>query len=162
MISAVDTNILLDILIPNTKYAGLSKALLDDACQRGSLIINGMVYSELCSQFPSKGELDRFLTETGIRLVASTQDALYAAGLAWKEYCAKGGTKIRLCPRCGAKLQWRCLDCGETVPLRQHILSDFMIGGFALKQAGRLLTRDRGYYRTYFKELKIVNPEPFK
>ena len=85
MIAAVDTNILLDILIPNAKYAKSSKAVIDDAFRNGSLVIS-------------------------------------------------------------------------EIPVRQHILSDFLIGGHALKQADRLLTRDRGYYRTYFKELKIICP----
>ena len=77
MITALDTNILLDILIPNAKYARSSKSLIDDAFRKGSLVMSEIVYAELCSQFPSKNDLDLFIIETGIRLVPSSTDSLY-------------------------------------------------------------------------------------
>lgn len=159
MISAVDTNILLDILIPNTLLSSHSKRLLDEAHARGSLVIHEIVYAELASQFPSKRELDQFLTETGIQLLLSSRDALYAAGHAWRAYLRQKGDKDGACPSCGTKLRWDCHHCGGKISRRQHMLSDFLIGGSALHQSDRLLTRDRGYYRTYFKELKLACPE---
>ncbi len=157
MITALDTNVLLDLLIPDSRHADASQRALDRALAEGALVVGEVVYAELASQFLSADEIDRFLDETHIRLDPSPPEALWQAAQAWHRYLAKRRTGFR-CPNCGKMETLACTGCGETITGRQHILSDFLVGGHALVQADRLLTRDRGFYGGYFPKLLVVAP----
>ena len=154
MITAIDTNILLDILVPDAEYAQRSKELIDAYHEKGQLMICEIVYSELASQFTSAIELKSFLDETHIRLVNSNESVLILAGEKWKHFTRRWSDKFQ-CPSCGEKVSVHCPGCRKDISIRQHIISDFIIGAHALVNADLLLTRDRGFYRTYFKGLKI-------
>lgn len=156
MITAVDTNIILDVLNPAAKWSSESKILIDDALSMGAVIICGAVYAELASFFEDIGDLDKFLSETRIKLVHSSSKALEFASSAWKEYLKKRREGVE-CSSCGRHQMVQCAGCGATIRVRQHIITDFLIGGHALALADVLLTRDKGYYKTYFPSLK-VNP----
>ena len=41
---------------------------------------------------------------------------------------------------------------------RRRIVPDFLIGAHALDRADALLTRDRSFYRRYFKGLRVIEP----
>jgi len=60
-------------------------------------------------------------------------DAARTAGVAWADYRRRGGS-------------------------RKRVIADFLIGAHALAYADRLLTRDRGFYRSYFSGLEIFDP----
>jgi len=154
LITAIDTNILLDILIPDEKFIMSSKMLLDKYVDKGQLVLCEIVYAELASQFPSEKELKNFLSDTSIKLVYSNERSLSLAGARWKAYSKSKGSKL-YCPKCGRQISLSCPECRNTIRTRQHIISDFIIGAHALTQAELLLSRDRGFYKKYFKDLRI-------
>lgn len=131
MITFVDTNVLLDIFLPDPKWGLKSKKSLEQAFKQGSLIINEIIYSELSPQFSSKELLDTTLKTLSIRIVRIDLKTAYHAGQIWKEYRKSGGK-------------------------RNRILSDFLIGVHAENHAEQLLTRDRGFYKKYFSNLLIT------
>jgi predicted nucleic acid-binding protein len=132
VIVSVDTNIILDVVTDDPVHASSSGRLLAQTLDTGSLVICDIVYAELAAQYDSRESLDLALAGLGIRVVESGRDAAWLAGTKWSEYRLRGGS-------------------------RKRVLADFLIGAHALVYAECLLTRDRGFYRTYFAELKQVD-----
>ncbi len=155
MITAIDTNIILDVLIPGEPFCQSSKALLDKHVSEGQLIICEVVYAELAAWFSSETQLKSFLMETGIRLVYSNEKSLYLAGSKWAAYTRKSNKTLFSCSKCGSKFEVACPQCSTLQTKRLHVLADFLIGAHASVQADLMLTRDLGIYRTYFKDLKV-------
>ena len=157
MITAVDTNIILDILIPGEPFAESSKALLERHLGAGQLILCEVVIAELAARFPSETELRAFLTETGMRLVYSTEKSLYIAGARWVKYARKSNKDRFSCAKCGHRFEVTCPKCKAALRKRLHVLGDFMIGAHALVNANCLLSRDLGVYKPYFSDLKVLS-----
>jgi predicted nucleic acid-binding protein len=154
VITAVDTNIILDILIPDAPHGDISEKSLTESLEGGLVIISEAVYTELSAHFLAKEQINRFLKETSINLYPSSSDALYLAGKTWREYLHRR-TNTAVCPSCGIPQEFRCTKCGTAFLPRYHVIADFIIGAHAMVHADCLLTRDRGYYRTYFTDLKL-------
>ena len=154
MISAIDTNVLLDLLIPGSQFGVQSEGALVQSARNGALIVSEAVYSELSAQFANQGSLDQFLDETGVNLKRCSTATLHHAGTKWREYAHLRPATFT-CLQCGSPVSVRCDQCGAPQRSRQHVLADFLIGAHATNHADRLVTRDRGYYATYFPELKL-------
>ena len=95
-----------------------------------------IVYAELVPHFTDRSSLDDALREIGAALSPIDSAIAYEAGSRWKRYRAAGGP-------------------------RERLISDFLIGAHALLTADAFLTRDRGFFTTYFPELQIrTNSQP--
>jgi predicted nucleic acid-binding protein len=129
----VDSNVLLDLLTNDATWAAWSGAQLAAALERGPVLINQIVYSEVSLGFSTIEGLDAVLT--GDRFVRANLPwaAAFLAARAHRTYRARGGAR------------------GSTLP-------DFFIGAHAAVLGLRLLTRDAARYRTYFPTLRLIAP----
>ncbi len=157
MITAVDTNIILDVLIPGEPFGEASKELLDRHSSRGRLILCEVVFAELAARFTSEQELASFLADTRMNLVYSNDTSLYMAGSRWVEYARKSAKNRFSCSKCDHAFEATCPRCKAVLTKRLHVLADFLIGAHALVQADCILSRDLGVYKTYFSDLTVID-----
>jgi predicted nucleic acid-binding protein len=132
MITALDTNILIDFFESDTKFGIRSRSALRACAAEGPLVICEVVCAEIAGYYSSP-PVRQALDEMGIAFSSLTVEAALQAGAAWKAYRSRGGARTRVAP-------------------------SFLVGAHALTQADRLLTRDSGFYRTYFKHLQVLDP----
>ena len=157
MITAVDTNIVLDVLIPGEPFGESSKELLDHHSSKGKLILCEVVFAELAARFPSEEELASFLADTRMSLVYSDEKSLYMAGSRWAQYARKSTKNRFSCGKCGHAFDATCPQCKAALTKRLHVLADFLVGAHALVQADCILSRDLGVYKTYFSDLAVID-----
>ena len=100
-------------------------------------------------------ELNTFLHDTGIIIGDMKPEAYLTAAKRWKIYRKR---RVVICQKCGKKLKRpTCSNCNAEIKIRHHILTDFIIGAYALQMKGRkIVTSDSGYYSSYFPELNII------
>jgi len=152
----VDTNVLVyiysGIRIMGKKYA----ELLGDLSSKYNLVIPKLVYGELSLIFSTSNQLNSFLSDTGLIIGDIDPEAYIIAAKRWEKYNKR---RVLICQKCGKKIEKLiCKACNAGVHIRQHILTDFIIGAYALQTSERkLVTHDKGYYSTYFPELTIIS-----
>ena len=129
MISAVDTSVLLDVFLPDERHGPRSKEWLRDAYDRGAILVCDVVYAELVPAFEGRSKLDEALREINVTISPLDTSIAYEAGLRWLRYRQAGGPRTR-------------------------IITDFLIGAHATALADTFITRDRGFYATYFPKLR--------
>jgi predicted nucleic acid-binding protein len=133
MITAVDTNILVDIFKADPTFGRASADLTRRCLAEGALVACDIVWAEVATIFDGDAVLLDSMGALNVGYSAIGRDTALIAARAWKRYRSRGGQ-------------------------RQRIIADFLIGAHASAQADRLLTRDRGFYRDYFDKLRVIDP----
>ena len=93
MITAIDTNVLLDVLIPNEKFFEPSLQAMEKVAGEGSLVVCDAVYAELSAQFTTQRACDEFVESNEIRVEPLSRSALFLAGRIWLSYRRQGGSR---------------------------------------------------------------------
>ena len=128
----VDTNVLLDIYRADAIWMPWSLQHLQQA-KPGQLAINMVVYAELAGHPAQPENLDEFLETLGIQVLELSRPAARLAGLAFRQYRQRGGTKTGVMP-------------------------DFFIGAHAAVRGIPILTRDVSRYASYFPTVTLLHP----
>ena len=130
---AVDSSVLIEILIGATQ-AEAAEAALRQALALGPVLVCDVVVAEVCSSLRDGDQSMQVLEDMGIRFSEVERKSAIRAGEMQRRYRSRGGTRLR------------------TVP-------DFIVGAHALLQCSALITRDAGFFRDYFKGLKVIVPK---
>lgn len=134
MITAVDTNILIDILEPDPVHGLRSKEALKKCLREGAVVACDVVWAEVATAYGNnQSDLVEALQVMRIGFSAMSMESALGAARSWHNYRRRGGR-------------------------RDRIAADFLIGGHAAAQAERLLTRDLGFYRKNFTGFAVVSP----
>lgn len=133
MITAVDSNVLIDVLGADPTFGPRSRAELSRSRAEGVLVVCEIVWSEVIAAFPDVAATEAALARLAIDYSATSPAAATSAGTAWRTYRQAGGPRERLVP-------------------------DFLVAAHAVHHADRLLTRDRGFNGRAFADLDILDP----
>lgn len=131
---AVDTPILFDILIGDPRHAEASETCVGEALARDEVVVCAAVVAEVQAMLDTSEDLMDILSSVGIRFEPMTESAAMRAGHMNKRYRSRGGKRS------------------------ERVSADFLVGAHALMQCNGLITRDPGFYRDYFKGLKLIVP----
>jgi hypothetical protein len=130
----VDSNVILDLITDDPRWADWSEQILGHYAGEGSLFVNDLVYAEVSIGFQRIEELEQVMAASGFTHLPIPREALFLAGKVFLQYRRAGG-------------------------LRASPLPDFFIGAHAAVSGFPLLTRDRARYQTYFPSVELITPE---
>ncbi|MFT4196885.1 MAG: type II toxin-antitoxin system VapC family toxin [Pseudoxanthomonas sp.] len=130
---AIDSSVLIDLLSGNER-AEQAEACLRQCLVVGPVVVCDVVLAEVCTALKDGSETLPILESMSIHFNAMESKSALRAGEMQRRYRRNGGRRER------------------TVP-------DFLVGAHALLQCNGLITRDGGFYRDYFKGLRVIEPQ---
>ena len=134
MLTAVDTNVLIDLLEADPEFGEASCRALKQASSEGGLLLCEVVWAEVFTLYHDQEDaLRESLSSMNMKFSPLTQQSSKVAACCWHAYRKRAGD-------------------------RRRIAVDFLIGAHAMIQCDRLLSRDRVFYRDYFGALKLIDP----
>ena len=136
---AVDTSVLVDLLGGDAR-ADAAEACLRLALGQGPVVACAVVVSELTAGLGHGAEVMDALEEMGLAYSVIDQRSAVRAGEMQRKY------RQRL---------HNAADSDD--PFRS--IPDFLVGAHAMLQCQGLITRDSGFFRDYFKGLKVIVPK---
>jgi hypothetical protein len=131
---AIDSSVLIDLLAGDNAAAEGAEASLRECLSAGPVAVCDVVLAEVTTALRDGAEVLGVLEEMGLSFHATEAKAAVRAGEMQRRYRQRGGKRQR------------------TVP-------DFLVGAHALLQCNALITRDAGFFRDYFKGLKVIVPK---
>jgi predicted nucleic acid-binding protein len=136
---AIDSSVLID-LIGGDARADAAEEAVRVALTHGPVVACDVVIGEVVAGLGSGSILMDALDDSGIGFAPLDLRAAVRAGEMQRRYKERlrNGTEPGAAPR--------------SVP-------DFLIGAHALLQCTALITRDAGFFRDYFKGLKVIVPK---
>lgn len=129
---ACDSSVLIDF-IGDSEHAEAAGDAIRVALRAGPVVLCEVALAELCTALLGGAQVLEHLEQVGITYSAMEPKAALRAGEMQRRYRQRGGNRSRT-------------------------VADFLIGSHALMQCNALLTRDAGFYRDYFKGLKLIVP----
>ena len=94
----VDSNVLLDVITDDPRFAASSADALAGAAERGPLYINTVIYAEVSVRFSRVEELDAVLPVNDYRRLDIPWPAAFLAAKAFVDYRRRGGVRSSTMP----------------------------------------------------------------